>query len=339
MVETTRSLEFLGSLLHRPESVLACSDGNVYASDRVIGIARVSPDGAVGFAGTPPTLASKFVPNGIALCADGDFLIANIGDDGGLWRLTVDGRIIPELVNHNGHDIPPVNFAMVDRKGRIWLSVSTRRSPRHLAYRNDVADGFIALVERGRFRIVAEGLAYTNEIRLNAAEDRLYASETFGHRISQFRVAADGTLSGRKEFGRVEPGDFVDGIALDEAGGLWAICIVSNRVYRFDKRGRRETILAETPTDFVNEVIAALGRGEMGRQHFDTTPNVTLRNVASIAFCGLDLRTAVLGSICGDRLVAFDPGVRGVEPVHWHFTAAPQFLPAPNPDRTPELRG
>ena len=68
----------------------------------------------------------------------------------------------------DGFRLPPANFVLIDTNDRIWLTVSTRRTPRALGYRPDVADGFIVLQDRGDARIVADGLGYTNEIQIDA---------------------------------------------------------------------------------------------------------------------------------------------------------------------------
>ncbi len=325
MRRSLNEVEFLGQDLHRPECVIACRDGYLYASDNKYGVARISPQGEVAFAGKLPKLKSVFVPNGIALTGKGDFLLSNIGDDGGLWRLNSRGNIVPEITSLNGAPMPPVNFVMIDELERVWLSISTKQSPRHLAYNDDVADGFIAILEGDDCRIVAEGLAYTNEIRLDPSGDWLYVSETFGHRISRFRVSSDGSLIDREVFATVQRDDFVDGISFDEEGGLWAICIVSNRVYRFSEDGRRQTILHETPEAFVRDVVSALDNGTMGRAHFDTTPSKSLKNVSSITFSEANRKTGVLGGLCADYLTCFNTGVAGVEPPHWAVTPSMQF--------------
>ena len=315
----------LGRGLARPESVLATANGAIYASDSRYGVVRVGTDGEVAFAATLPEARSPIVPNGIALMSDGRFLLSNIGDTGGIYALDNGAVFKPYITEFEDRPAPPINFLMVDQKDRLWVSVSTMFSPRHRAYRHDVANGFIALIENGNFRLLADGLAYTNEIRLDPSGEWLYVSETFGKRISRFRVARDGALSDRSVFGTVDDGDFVDGIAFDEEGGLWAICIVSNRIYRFDRHGRRDLVLSETPVDFVRDVALALRDGKMGRRHFDETPNRVLKNVASIAFAGADRKTAVMGSLAGDTLIAFEAGVAGLEPVHWRSTPATLF--------------
>ena len=62
--------------------------------------------------------------------------------------------------------LPPTNFAIEDGYERTWISVSTRRHPRQLAWRPDVADGFVACVTQAGARIVSDGLHYANEVRL-----------------------------------------------------------------------------------------------------------------------------------------------------------------------------
>ena len=74
-------------------------------------------------------------PNGIALTSDGAFLIANLGDDGGIWRLERSGRLAPVLLEVDGAPLPPANFVTIDEQDRIWISVSTRHAPRQQAWR------------------------------------------------------------------------------------------------------------------------------------------------------------------------------------------------------------
>jgi len=59
---------------------------------------------------------------------------------------------------------------MVDSQNRIWLTISTRRTPRALGYRSDVDDGYIVLLDHGGARIVADGLGYTNEVQFDPSE-------------------------------------------------------------------------------------------------------------------------------------------------------------------------
>jgi sugar lactone lactonase YvrE len=64
-----------------------------------------------------------------------------------------------------------------------------------VAWRPDVADGFVVMVDERGPRIVADGLHYTNECRPDASGQWLYVVETFGRRVIRFPITADGRLS------------------------------------------------------------------------------------------------------------------------------------------------
>ncbi|WP_228142700.1 hypothetical protein, partial [Acinetobacter baumannii] len=73
-----------------------------------------------------------------------------------------------------------VNFVLRDSRDRLWLTISTRIVNWMQAVSPKIADGFIALYEQGRLRVVADNIAFTNEIRFDAKEEWLYAVETSG---------------------------------------------------------------------------------------------------------------------------------------------------------------
>lgn len=94
----------IGKVLERPESVLAFTDGTLAVSHRGRGISRIAADGTVTTIGPDPALAGghELVPNGIDPRPDGSFLLANIGEGGGIWRLTPDGALTPHLMEADG---------------------------------------------------------------------------------------------------------------------------------------------------------------------------------------------------------------------------------------------
>jgi sugar lactone lactonase YvrE len=300
----------IGSGLQRPECVLATRDGSLFVSERGRGVRWIAPDGTQRIAGPAN---DAFVPNGIALRPDGRLVIANIGDGGGLWLLEDGGSLrslVPELEGM------PVNFVTTGPDGRLWVSVSTRHTPRHLAYRKDVADGFVAVVEP-TFRIVADGLAYANEFRITA-DGWLYVSETMGFRITRRRLS-HGIAGAAETVATLPAGWFADGIAFDVEGGLWLACIVANALLRFTPDGASSIIMADIDESWVAEVAAAFSNNIMSRRHFDSSPGTRLRNITSIAFGGADFTTLHLGSLADDAIVTFEAGVAGVPLPHWDF--------------------
>ena len=311
-------IAFFGQGLNRPECVLCTARGNIYTADWRGGVTCLRPDGS-----QQVILASssdvEVKPNGIALCRDGAFLLANLGDDGGLFRLQRNGVMNPVLTEIDGRPLPPANFVMVDNKDRIWLTISTRRVPRALGYRPDVDDGFIVLIDDRGARIIADGLGYTNELLLDDEHNRLYVNETFGRRLSCFKVEPNGSLHERETVVEFGPGVYPDGLTFDSEGGIWVTSIVSNRVLRITPDGRQQLILEDSDAEHVAYVEKAFIEGNMGRPHLDNVKSRYLKNISSLAFGGPDLKTVYLGCLLGDSLATFRSPIAGRPPVHWHF--------------------
>ena len=309
-------LTFLGQGLRRPECVLCTSDGSVFAADWAGGVTRIAPDG-----GQTRILARNddwVRPNGVALRRDGSFLLAHLGDDsGGVFQLDRDGALRPVLTEVEGRPLPPTNYVLEDPQGRLWITVSTRLRPRILGCRGDVTDGFIVLLDDEGARIVADGLGYTNEVQFDAEGRHLYVNETFGRRLSRFRVAVDGTLSGYEVVAEFGPGTFPDGLAFDAEGAIWVVSIVSNRVIRIDGEGRQEVVLEDSDPAHLDWVETAYGAGELSRPHLDRIESRRLKNISSLAFGGPDLKTVYLGCLLGDGLACFRSPVAGRPPLHW----------------------
>src|SRR5262245_53698376 len=138
-------LTTVGRALHRPECVIGTRDGGVFVSDWRGGVTRVAPDGAQeSWLASPDQMELR--PNGIALEPDGSFLIAHLGDTGGVWRLARTGHLVPVLLEADGVELPPTNF-VARQDQQLWISVSTRRRPRYDAWRHNVADGFVVLMD------------------------------------------------------------------------------------------------------------------------------------------------------------------------------------------------
>ncbi len=314
------SLTFVGSGLHRPECVLATRDGYLYSADWRGGVARIAPDGTQTLFAGRLDQGRALRPNGIALRRDGSFLLADLGETaGGVFVLGRDGATRPLLERVDGLDLPPTNFVFEDDRARTWITVSTRRIPRADAYRADVADGFIVLVDARGARIVADGLGYTNEAMLSPDGAWLYVNETFGRHLSRYRVAGDGSLHGKEIVTTFGVGTYPDGLAFDAEGHVWITSIVSNRVLRVAPDGQSTIMLEDADPAHVAWCEDAYQHGELGRTHLDRAAGRVLKNISSLAFGGPDLRTAYLGCLLGDAIASFRVAVAGQPPFHWTY--------------------
>jgi sugar lactone lactonase YvrE len=292
---TADALEPIGSGLHRPECVVVDDRDAVYVPDWRGGVTRLGVDGTqqTWLAVRSPV---EVRPNGIALMPDGSFLLANLSDAGGVWHLDRSGRITPFLTEVNGVPLPPANFVVRDG-ARVWISISTRLRPRQQAWRPDVADGFIVLVDDLGARVVADRLHYTNEVRPDPSGTWLYVVETFGRRLTRFRIGASGALSAHEVVASLGRGHFPDGVAFDRAGRIWITSLISNRLSQVHAEGI-ETVLADEHPGFVAEVEAAFEAGVMQPEHLGPIPGTRLQHVTSVAF-GSDPTVAYLGTLHG----------------------------------------
>jgi sugar lactone lactonase YvrE len=298
--------------LRRPECVLAHSSGKLFASDHRGGVMTIYPDGSNRLHGT-----SDLVPNGIALQADGSFLVANLSPAGGVWRIDQDARVTPWMTEADGRVLPRVNFVMNDRWGRVWACISA--SDGGDKYPLNSRTGYIVLRDRAGTRIVCDDLHYTNECRLSADGSFMYVNETFGRRLSRFRVDASGTLSDRQTIASFGDGDFPDGLMLDAEGGAWVVCVGSNRIWRVAPDGEKLAVIDDSIPATTQRLEAAFAAGTLDRPMLSAARGHRLANVTSIAFGDPQLRTAFLGCLAGDTLATFHSPVPGLEPVHWRW--------------------
>ncbi|HEY5793851.1 MAG TPA: SMP-30/gluconolactonase/LRE family protein [Bosea sp. (in: a-proteobacteria)] len=315
-------VSLLGEGLVRPECVLATRAGDLYTADWRGGVAHLKPDGTQAlYTGATADLPEGLRPNGIALEPDGSFLIANLGTEiGGVWRLTRDGQVAPVLTEIDGQPIPPSNYVVRDREGRLWLTVSTRLKPRSLDYRLDSSTGFVAVLDDRGARIVADGLGFTNECQISPDGGWLYVNETYGRRLSRFPISPGARLGPKQVVHEFGAGQFPDGLAFDSEGKVWIAGVISNQLLWIDpERGTVETILSETDAEHVAWVEQAFLANELGRPHMDNNPAMKLRNLSSIAFGGPDLRTGYLGCLLGDHIARVRLSMTGAAPVHWHY--------------------
>ncbi|WP_157961588.1 SMP-30/gluconolactonase/LRE family protein [Acuticoccus kandeliae] len=320
------SLRHHGSGLVRPECVLAHASGYLFTADWTGGggVSILEPEsGAVRRLLAPPDAGLK--PNGVLLEDDGSFLLTHLGaETGGVFRLSADGTVTPVFTEMDGRPLPPSNFAAKDAEGRLYVTISTRHTPRHLASRGDVRDGFIVMLPPGgKPVIVADDLGYTNECVFSADGAFLTVNETFTRETSRFAIRADGTLGPREIIARYGRGIFPDGLIFDEAGALWITSIVSNSVIRLDPDGTLTTILDDADPERVDVVEHAYRAAALTRKELDWPHNGPLKNISSLAFGGPDRRTAYLGCLLGDSITSFAAPVAGAEPAHWNADLTP----------------
>jgi sugar lactone lactonase YvrE len=323
------TIRTIGTDLKRPECILAEPDGTLWAADARGGVVRIAPDGSQQLItqqtdthfDASGSLEERFtqgtLPNGLAFAANGDILISNFGTDV-LEVMTRDGRTRTLHDRIDGKPIGKVNFVLRDSRERIWITISTRVNPWVDAVRPDLADGYVALVDHRGIRIVAEGFAFTNEVRLDAREEWLYIVETTGKRISRMRVQRDGSLTQREVYGPAHLGTgFPDGIAFDAYGNLWCTMIMAERLIAITPEGDALTLLDDGDPVATAALEASFKAGKVPTAVMAAAKGPLAPWMASVTFGGADLRTVYLGSLMGTTIPYFRSPVAGLPMVHW----------------------
>ena len=326
----------IGHDLQRPECILAEPDGTLWAADARGGVMRIAADGTQRFIGqradarfesaaaaSNAELEHKYttgtLPNGLAFAANGDLLISNFGTDC-LERMTREGatRVLHEQID--GQPIGKVNFVLRDSKDRIWITVSTRINPWTTAASSRVRDGYVAVLENGVLRVVADGFFFTNEIRLDAREEWLYIVETTGPHITRMRLheGAQGvTLKDRERFGPSHLGGFPDGIAFDAFGNLWCTLVMVDQLIALTPQGDKLLLLDDGNPAASQKLIDHMALGTVTPDDMMQARGTIAPWMASITFGGPDLRTVYIGSLMGTTLPYFTAPVAGLPMAHW----------------------
>ncbi|WP_299365214.1 SMP-30/gluconolactonase/LRE family protein [uncultured Paracoccus sp.] len=291
---------------------------------------RISPDGSQSLVvqamdesfGVASDDASRFTPtttrpNGLAFDATGNFLISNFGTDR-LERMSRDGSRTEVLLDRiDGQPAGKVNFVLRDRRGRTWIPVSMRIRNWMSAISPNVADGYVAVLDERGARIVADGFAFTNEIRFDAEERWLYVIETSGRRITRLRIGANAEVEEREVFGPSDAGGFIDGIAFDVHGNLWGTHVMSDRIFALTPEGDMRVILEDHDAEASAALYAAFQRDEATPELMLAAGGTLTPWFASVTFGGPDLRRVYIGSLRGTDIPWFDAPVAGLPIVHW----------------------
>ncbi len=321
-------LSSVGVDLQRPECILAERDGTLWSADARGGVMRIGPDGtqtlltpAPGPATMPGgigRLVSGTLPNGLAFASNGDVVVANFGTDR-LELVTRDGRGGVLLDAIDGSPLGKVNFVLRDRSDRLWITISTMVNPWTDAVRTDLADGSLILLDARGARIVADGFHFTNEIRLDSAEEWIYVAETTAKRVTRLRVLPGGSLTDREVFGPTSLGaGLVDGICFDAFGNLWATMIFADRLVAITPEGDLLELLDDGDPDGTAAFERAFAAGGPVPSDILTRAAGTICPwLASVTFGGPDLRTAYLGGLRSTSIPCFRSPVAGLPMVHW----------------------
>jgi gluconolactonase len=306
-------LQFVGRNLNRPENLIAEKDGTLWIADARGIVTRMDPAGKQTLLGN-----IGHEPNGLAMNGEGNLYNANIGT-GKIYKVLRDGSHTIILDQIDGKPLGSPNFVLMDRQDRLWISVSTRGKDWFPAVASPRPDGYIILMDKKGPRIVAEGIHFTNEIRMDAEEEYLYAAETMTGHILRFPVSADGSLGNKELVGplKVELGAYVDGFTFDVEGNIWITTIFRNGVMVLTPDGHCHTVFEDPVESAIKNMVDKIAKGTLAPEDMGPCTGPRLKLPTSLTFGGSDRKTVYVGSLGMDCLIRFQSPVPGLPLRHW----------------------
>ena len=187
---------------------------------------RLTPDGR-------PTKLFEVAnyPAGLGWLPDGTLQVVSMRDRR-LLRATASGLI--SFCDLSALAPGYTNDMVIDGQGRAYignfgfdLNGGAPPRPTHL----------IAIEPDGSARIEAEDLWFPNGMAITADGGTLIAAESFAGRLTAFDIQADGSLTHRRVFARLD-GIQADGICLDREGAVWVSCAEGFKTMRVAEGGR-----------------------------------------------------------------------------------------------------
>ncbi len=168
-------------------------------------------------------------PFSIDWLPDGQLLIVSASEKR-LLRMEPDGSLITHVDLASLSEYP-WNEIVVDGRGNAYLNNIGFDFPH-----GEVAPGIVALVTPdGAVRQVAGGVEFPNGMAVMPNNSTLILAESYGNRLTAFDIAADGGLSNRRVWAKVD--GFPDGICIDAENAVWYADVPNKRCVRVREGG------------------------------------------------------------------------------------------------------
>ena len=169
-------------------------------------------------------------PSGLGWLPDGRMLVVSMNDrkllrlENGSLKLHAD---LSALASCHCNDM------VVDRQGRAYVGnfgydffIGEAQKPAEV----------IMVEPSGAARVVASDLMFPNGTVIPPDGKTLIVGESMAHRLTEFEIGADGSLSNRRVWAELGDG-LPDGIALDAEGAIWVASPLTHELLRVKRGG------------------------------------------------------------------------------------------------------
>jgi gluconolactonase len=208
------------------EGPIGLPNGNLlFTETKANRIVQITPDGKVS-----SYLENSNGSNGLALGKHGElFSVQQVKPRVGIIYPVGKQKTLVE--NFEGQEFQRLNDLVLNKKGGIYFTdIGSRKTPENPNPPTSVA-ALYYLTPAGALKRIANDIERPNGVQLSRDEKTLYVANTAGEYLLAYTVAADGSISGKRDFAKLagfalseagkDPSSGADGIAIDNKGRVY----------------------------------------------------------------------------------------------------------------------
>jgi gluconolactonase len=206
------------------EGPIAYTDGSLlFTETNENRIVRIAPDNTVS-----TFLENSNGANGLALSANGELIaVQTLKPQVGIIYPADKQKVFAENFESVAFQRP--NDVVIDKSGGVFFTDSGTRPTKEIPNPPVSNPGVFYISSAGALKRIANDIGRPNGIQLSKDEKVLYVANTLGEHILAYDVGADGAISNKRDFARLEGWKIedkvwssgADGLAIDDADRLY----------------------------------------------------------------------------------------------------------------------
>jgi gluconolactonase len=208
-------IELLKDGFKGTEGPIAYSDGSLlFTETNENRIVRIAPDNTIS-----TFTENSNGANGLALNTNGEIIaVQTLKPQVGIIYPADKQKTFVE--NFEGVTFQRPNDVVLAKNGGIYFTDSGTRPTKENPNPPVSHPGVFYITPTGELKRIANDLERPNGIQLNKAENILYVANTLGEHILAYDIAADGSISNKRKFARLDGWKKEDGVFSSGADGL-----------------------------------------------------------------------------------------------------------------------
>jgi gluconolactonase len=251
------------------EGPIGYSDGSLlFTETNDNRIVKIAPDGTVS-----TFLENTNGANGLALTPTGELIAAQtLNTEVGIIYPEDKKKILAQ--SFEGINFQRPNDLVLHKSGNIYFTDSGTRATKEVPNPPASHPSLFLITASGELKRLANDIKRPNGVQLNKAETILYVADTLGEHVLAYEIAADGTVSNKRNCAKLdgwkkegeEWSSGADGLAIDDSDRLY---VASNSgIEVFSPKGEALGIIAlpKKPQNIAfagkdKKTLYAVGRG------------------------------------------------------------------------------